>query len=295
MKRGDGGLEAIAAAVAVALLGCATPRGPAPDDAGIVPLPDDAGSDVFYDAGPGMPYDAGTAPMTYDAGTTPVFDAGTTPPPPPPPPPSIDACPAGGSLRVLLWDVYATPRKPDGRVWDGVTSGTIELVCAASADIIRRRVRDAAVAELGPGAGIADRLVGEAFEREVASLCGLVGNWLQMAYEGPDLTAFGAFDYDTVWQWQSRVVQDSWAARLNTNALGTPVGWEIPCDSLGFVAVLDVIDQDIAFDDPVGTLLMNLAIPDEIICDGWAYYEGVAGIAGVLVRLEVVGATPYCG
>ena len=142
---------------------------------------------------------------------------------------------------------------------------------------------------------IADRLVGEAFEREVASLCGLVGNWLQMAYEGPDLTAFGAFDYDTVWQWQSRVVQDSWAARLNTNALGTPVGWEIPCDSLGFVAVLDVIDQDIAFDDPVGTLLMNLAIPDEIICDGWAYYEGVAGIAGVLVRLEVVGATPYCG
>ncbi len=48
-------------------------------------------------------------------------------------PTNIDACPAGGTLTVTLWDVYATPRKPDGTVWDGVESGTIELLCSAAA------------------------------------------------------------------------------------------------------------------------------------------------------------------
>jgi hypothetical protein len=35
-------------------------------------------------------------------------------------------------------------------------------------------------------------------------------------------------------------------------------------------------------------------IPDEAICAGWAYYPGLDGIAGVLVRLDVTGAVPVC-
>ncbi|MCB9592253.1 MAG: hypothetical protein H6719_05945 [Sandaracinaceae bacterium] len=215
--------------------------------------------------------------------------------PPPPPPRPIDACPAGGTLRVQLWDVFATPRRPDGDVWDGVSSGTSELFCRAAADVIRARVRDAAVAELGPVGAIGDQLVGDAFEREVASLCGLAANWLQMAYEGPDLFAVGGFDFDTDWRWQTRTVQNSWAARLNTTTTGAAAGWEIPCDAPGYVAVLGVVDEDVAFDDEVGVIGLQLStIPEQAVCDGWAYYSGAEGIAGVLVRLQVVGATPQC-
>ncbi len=77
-------------------------------------------------------------------------------PPPPPPPATIDACPAGGTLNVLLWDVYATPRKPDGSVWDGVGSNTIELVCSVAASEIRSAVTDAINGQLAGAGTFAD-------------------------------------------------------------------------------------------------------------------------------------------
>jgi hypothetical protein len=209
------------------------------------------------------------------------------------PTPLLDACPPGGTLRVTLWDVYATPRRPDGDVWDGVEAGTIELICDIAAEQIRNRVRDAARAQLGGAAETVDQLVGDAFEAQVAELCGLAGNWLQMDFEGPDLAAFGAFDGDADWRWETIQVEDTWAARLNTTISGAPAAWEIPCDTSA-VAVLTVVDRDLAFDDDVATVGLDLTVPDEVICDGWGYYEGADGVAGLLVRLDVLGATPVC-
>ena len=81
----------------------------------------------------------------------------------------------------------------------------------------------------------------------------------------------------------------------STTTDGGPAGWALPCDTPNVVADLSVIDSDIAFDDPVGELGLDLSsIPDELICEGWAFYPGADGIAGVLVRLDVSGAIPVC-
>lgn len=211
-----------------------------------------------------------------------------------PPPADIDACPAGGTLRITLWDVYATPRRPDGDVWDGVSAGTIELACNAGAQLVRNRVRDAINVELPYAGTIADRLVGEIFQEQVAGLCGLAGNWLQMSFEGPDMFALGAFENDAAWRWQTIQVEDMWAARLNTTTAGGTASWEVPCDSTGYVGILRVVDSDLAFDDDMGSIGLLLEYSDESICNGWGYYEGLDGIAGVLVRLEVFGAAQRC-
>lgn len=214
---------------------------------------------------------------------------------PSPPSVSVEACPRGATLEVQLWDVYATPRKPNGEPWDGVSSSTIELVCSVAADRVRRGVREA-IDGAAAGAGrLADNIAGDAFEAEVAELCGLAGNWLQMAFEGPDMFALGAFDTDAEWRWQSYQVEDSWAARLSQATDGLPSSWEIPCGSTSAVAVLSVIDADLAFDDDVGAVGLDLAsIGDQAICDGWAYFPGADGIAGVLVRLHVLDGTSSC-
>jgi hypothetical protein len=210
-------------------------------------------------------------------------------------PPVLDACPAGGTLRITLWDIYVTPRRPDGMVWDGVSSGTIELFCAVGADYIRDRVRDAANSQL-PGAGtLADQFVGDAFEETVAELCGVAGNWLQMNFEGPDVVAFGGYAEDTDWRWQTFEAPDTWLARSNVTTTGAPASWSIACDEPNRVGVLAVIDRDLVFDDDVGAIGLDLSsIPDAAICEGWGYYPGAAGIAGALVRLDVTGALPSC-
>ncbi len=117
-----------------------------------------------------------------------------------------------------------------------------------------------------------------------------------MAYEGPDLFALGGFDFDTEWRWGTRTVQDSWVARLDTTTTGAPAAWDLPCDSSGYVGVLGAYDEDLAFDDDVAVVGLQLStIPDGAIGDGWGYYPGAGGVAGVLVRLQVLGATPQCG
>lgn len=180
-------------------------------------------------------------------------------------------------------------------VWDGVESGTLELVCSAAADEVRRRVR-AAIDTQVPGAGsAADWLAGEAFERTIADVCGLATSWVQMRYEGPDLVAFGAFAEDLDWRWRTPEASDTWNARLNTTTTGGAPSWEIACDAPNQIAALSVIDVDLVFDDEVGAVGLDLSsIPDEAICNGWAYYQGLEGIAGVLVRLDVLGAAPVC-
>jgi len=160
---------------------------------------------------------------------------------------------------------------------------------------VRARVVDA-VNSAAAGAGtFADRVAGDAFEAEVARVCGLAGNWLQMRYEGPDMFALGAYDGDVDWRWETCTDQDTWAARLNVTTAGQPAAWTVPCDSVGEIAALGVVDEDIAFDDDVGLVGLQLStIPDQAICDGWGFYPGNDGIAGVLVRLDVVGARPSC-
>lgn len=212
------------------------------------------------------------------------------------PDPVVDACPVGATLRVQLWDVYATPRKPSGEVWDGVSAGTRELFCDVGADIIRRRAAEAATSYAGPVGTIGDRIVGDAFEEVVADLCGLATGWLQSNYEGPDLFAYGAFADDADWRWVTYAEQDSWAARLSTTRAGGPAEWQISCDDRWRTGQLYVIDEDVAFDDDVANLLIDLSsITDGDICDGWVYFEGAQGVAGLLFRLEVVGGVSRCG
>lgn len=208
----------------------------------------------------------------------------------------MNACPAGGSLIATLWRVYATPRKPDGRPWDGPTSSTLDLICDLGAEELRTRVATALNVYLpGLGSG-ADELLGERFEQEVAGACGLVANWLTAGFEGPELFARGAFVTDMDWRWQSTVgAQDSWVGVVELATDGLPSSWEIPCGSTDQFIDVQVVDADLALDDPAGVSTFDLALTDPTaICDGWGYIAGEDGVVGMLFKLEVVDAVPIC-
>ena len=207
----------------------------------------------------------------------------------------IDACPQGSTLRVTLWDVYATLHRSDGDVWDGVSAGLIEMGCDLGAQLLRSKLKAAANVQL-PGAGsLADELLGKKFQEEVADLCGLPLNWLQMRFEGPDLYAYGAYSGDAMAMWKTPAVQDAWNARLNVAESGAAAAWSFTCRDFAASAEVYVMDEDLVDDDDVGGLRFGPAnMSDDDICNGWVWFEGYEGIAGILLKLDVLGAGQVC-
>jgi hypothetical protein len=198
------------------------------------------------------------------------------------------ACPAGANVRVQLWDVLATPRRPDGEPWDGNTVGRNELICRAGADAVRRLTRQYVNAQVGPTTGrLLDQVVGQEYERVVRELCNVGVNWLQMRFEGPDMFANALGSNDAV-QWTSIQVEDNWLARLNLTSQGGPSAWQAPCDGQTYAGTVRVTDSDFAFNDPMATMRFEMPTRSPaVLCDGWGYLDGTDGVVGMLFRITV--------
>lgn len=236
--------------------------------------------------------------MRPDSGTT-RPDTGTTADSGRPdtrvPPRPIDACPAGGTLRTTVVAVVATPRKPSGEPWDGVSDGTQELLCDVLADFAREQI----LARFGAAATVLDESdIAERVEGAIADLCGLAANWATARFEGPDMFALGGFgdEIEETPLWRSYYTPDSWSALTYDSDDGGFSGWDVPCDAAEGLVYLNVIDRDVAFDDPVGAFSLDLKrIPDDVICGGWGIVPGIEGLAAVLLRFDVLDVAPYCG
>lgn len=224
-----------------------------------------------------------------------VTDGGTAPTPPADSrPPAERACPTGATLTVRLHRVYATPRRPDGDVWDGASLGTRELICRVAGAVVRRAVREG-LNMWAPGSGQTfDRWVGGVFEAQVAQQCGVGLSWLQMRYEGPDMFAVGTFDSGA--PWQTVAEQDTWTAPRAAGSAWSQAVWRVPCGDDSTVMGLDVIDEDIALDDDVerGIAFTAASIDPRAICGGWGWIDGTSGLVGSLFQLQVEGGNPSC-
>jgi hypothetical protein len=140
-----------------------------------------------------------------------------------------------------------------------------------------------------------DQFVGRAFEEEVARLCGLVSNWLQMRYEGPDMFVRGGLLAST-FRWNTSAEQDSWVAPRPVRAPWPQAVWRVPCRDRSTVMTYDVFDEDLAFNDQVesGTRFVAANIEPEAICGGWGWLDGQEGLVGTLFRLQVQGGSQSC-
>jgi hypothetical protein len=186
-------------------------------------------------------------------------------------------------------NVYALPRQPNNEPWDGLGAGRTELSCRVAAEQVRARVRDAlTVSTSGVVAGTADSFVGDAFEAAVAASCGVASSWLQMQFEGPDMFATSSWG-------RSIQTEDRWVAPVDRTNTGARTGWTYRCGSSGVFMDMDVVDSDIAFNDPVGHISIDIAsAPPAVLCDGWAWAEGSGGLMGLLVRFEHDGVGQNC-
>lgn len=239
-----------------------------------IPIDSDGGVVVVSDAG---------APVGSDAG-----------PPIDPRPPEERACPRGGVLTLQLWQVYATPRQPDGSVWDGLSSGTRELLCGIAGRALRQAVR-LGLNEWVPGSGATfDRYAGSTFQRIVAEQCGVGANWLQERYEGPDLFALGSTTGAS--PFQTLAEQDTWQAPRAARTPWSTAIWRAPCGDASTNLTFEVKDEDLAFDDQVerATTFRAGDIPPGAICSGWGWLDGADGLVGSLFRLDVSGGQQAC-
>lgn len=229
-------------------------------------------------------------PIDSDAGAVVEPDVGA---PVDPRPPEERACPTGGMLSVRLWQVYATPHQPDGSVWDGLSSGTRELVCRVAGQALRQAVRYG-LNDWVPGSGTTfDRYAGSTFQRIVSEQCGVGANWLQERYEGPDLFALGSTAGTS--PFQTAAEQDAWQSPRAPQTWSTAV-WRVPCGDASTPLTFEVRDEDLAFDDQVeGTTTFRAGeIPAQAICSGWGWLDGGDGLIGSLFRLDVSQAEQAC-
>lgn len=228
-----------------------------------------------------------------DAGGTVYPDAGGVVAPVDPRPPAERACPTGGVLTARLWRVYATPRQPDGSVWDGLSAGKQELLCRVTGQAVRAAVRYG-LNEWAPGSGTTfDQFAGSRFQSIVAEQCGVGLNWLQEQYEGPDLFALGSAPGAA--PFQSVAEQDTWQAPRVAASWSNAV-WRVPCGDASTSVSYEVSDEDLAFDDQVETTTTFVpgAVPPQALCNGWGWLEGREGLVGTLIRFDVSQATQAC-
>jgi hypothetical protein len=205
------------------------------------------------------------------------------------------ACPAGGTLRLQVARVYATPRAPSGSPWDGIP-GVTDFVCSAASDRIRTALRDQINgARMGTG-DLIDRLVGDRFREVVSSQCGTAADWFLGRWEGPDMFAnLYSPATATTNRWRTTTEDDSWEAP-RAGATWANAYVDVPCSALGASQFrLEVRDADVIGSDLVGNLTFRAnEVSPRAICTGYAFHEGVEGIAGALFRASVTGATQNC-
>lgn len=206
------------------------------------------------------------------------------------------ACPAGGTLRLQVRRVYATPRRPDGTGWDGVP-GLTDFVCRASADRVREVLRDRINGVRMDVGDAADRVVGEAFRNVVATQCGAGANWFLGRWEGPDMYALMYAPGTAVSpRWRTSTENDAWEAP-RAGATWTNAVVEVPCAALGTSSFrLEVRDEELfSLWERMGeTTFRASEVSPRAMCAGVAFREGFGGVAGVLFSTSVTGATQNC-
>ncbi len=196
-------------------------------------------------------------------------------------------------MSVRLWQVYATPRQPDGSVWDGLSAGKREFVCGVAGQALRAAVRYG-LNDWAPGSGTTfDRYAGSTFQRIVSEQCGVGANWLQERYEGPDMFALGSAPGSV--PFQTAAEQDTWQAPRVAQSWSTAV-WRVPCGDASANLTFEVKDEDLAFDDQVerSRSIRPVEIPPQAICSGWGWLDGADGLVGSLFRLDVSQAEQSC-
>ncbi|TAK30487.1 MAG: hypothetical protein EPO40_07365 [Myxococcaceae bacterium] len=206
------------------------------------------------------------------------------------------ACPAGGTLRLQVTRIYATPRRPDGNGWDGIP-GLTDFVCNASADRVREVLRDQINGVRMDVGDAADRVVGDAFRNVVATQCGAGANWFLGRWEGPDMFALMYSPGTAVSpRWTTSTENDSWEAP-RVGAVWSNAFVEIPCAALGTSTFrLEVRDEELfSLWERMGeTTFRGSEVSPRAMCSGIAFHEGFGGVAGVLFSTSVTGATQNC-
>lgn len=206
------------------------------------------------------------------------------------------ACPAGGTLRLQVTRVFATPRRPDGNGWDGIP-GITDFVCGASADRVREVLRNQINGIRMDVGDAADRVVGDAFRNVVATQCGAGANWFLGRWEGPDMFALmHSPDTAVSPRWRTSTENDSWEAP-RAGATWSNAFVEVPCAALATSSFrLEVRDEELfSLWEPMGqTSFRANEVSPRAMCTGTAFREGFGGVAGVLFRTTVTGATQNC-
>jgi hypothetical protein len=202
------------------------------------------------------------------------------------------ACPRGATLRVRLWDVYATPLRLDDMPWDGLPTDLQALSCRVGSRAATDAVRNYLNTQL-PGAGVLfDLFVRDRFREAIAATSQLSADWLQRPYIGPDMFATATESGATIWQ--TAPVQDRWQASLRTTTRGGPAEWSMACGG-STRSGLAIADEDIAFNDRMGAVSFALEqLTPQMICGGWALLAPYEGIAATVMRIQVDGLGQNC-
>lgn len=204
------------------------------------------------------------------------------------------ACPAGATLRLQVWDVYAMPSKPNEDPWDTPSRSLREFGCRVTGQVVASRL---AASLSGPiavaGVAIEDRVRG-LFAEAVSSACSVSINWLLDPWEGPEI--YTVLTQGNQERWRSVVTSpDRWATHVEYDSAGRGAFVAAPCEQLTVTSTLTVMDEDLINDD----LLANVGIPlerirPETICGGWALQTPLEGVAAILYRVEVDGSGQDC-
>jgi hypothetical protein len=205
------------------------------------------------------------------------------------------ACPAGGTLRLAITRIFATPRDPMGRAWDGIP-GVTDFVCNTTSDRVRDTLRDQINGvRMGTGDTV-DRIVGDRFRDVVATQCGAAGDWFLGRWEGPDMFAqmynpAGAGSP----VWRTSTEDNSWEAP-RAGATWNNAYIDVPCNTLGVTQYrLSVRDEDLVGSEPMGEMNFRASeLTPQAMCAGYAFRPGFAGVAGILFRVTVTGGTQNC-
>lgn len=204
------------------------------------------------------------------------------------------ACPAGATLRLQVWDVYAMPRKPNEDPWDTPSGAQRSLGCRVVGGVVASQLSLTFSGPVGVITSAFDTQIRTAFASAVSSVCGVAADWLFSSWEGPEM--YTIYELDAQEWWRTSVSSpDRWVTHVETDTAGRGAFVETACGERLGAPVITVMDEDVFNDD----LMANVRVPVEqvspqAICGGWWIQTIGAGVALILYRVGVDGAGQNC-
>jgi hypothetical protein len=204
------------------------------------------------------------------------------------------ACPAGATLRLQVWDVYAMPRKPNEDPWDTPSGVQRSLGCRVVGTVVASQLNLTFSGPLGAITSAFDRQIQGVFASAISGACGVAADWLFSSWEGPEM--YTIYELDAQEWWRTSVSSpDRWVTHVETDSAGRGAFVEAACGERLGAPVISVMDEDVFNDD----LMANVRVPVEqvspqAICGGWWIQTIGAGVALILYRVGVDGAGQNC-